>query len=187
MTARPNILLPPEISNAAKEKLAALQLAVAHKGLSLDTPLEDLPGVRYALGFSDFIAKTCSRNPRLLVDLVDKGDLEARYEPGEYHRRLALLESVEGDPIPTLQRQLRFFRAREMVRIAWRDLAGLAGLDHTLTDLSELADACVEYALKILYAHQCRTYGAPFSKSCIAAASAYPSISGISMSVNTTS
>jgi glutamate-ammonia-ligase adenylyltransferase len=51
-----------------------------------------------------------------------------------------------------------------MVRIAWRDLNGWAGLNQTLAELSEMADACVEYALNILYEHLCRTYGAPFSK-----------------------
>jgi len=164
MAAKQNIPFPPDISEAVKEKTAALNLAMERKGLTTATPLENLPGIERALGFSDFIAKTCSRHPTLLVDLVDKGDLETRYEPGEYSRRLESLESIEGDPMPALQRQLRLFRAREMVRIAWRDLAGWTGLDDTLTDLSSLADACVEYALNILYAHQCRTYGAPFSK-----------------------
>ena len=164
MAARQNIPFPPEISDAVKEKLAACRQALEHAGLLLDTPLENLPGVDCALGFSDFISKTCIRNPTLFVDLVGRGDLENRYEPGEYARRLASLDPIEGDTIPALQRQLRLFRTREMVRIAWRDLAGWAGLDQTLADLSEMADACVEYALGVLYAHQCRSYGAPLSR-----------------------
>ena len=41
---------------------------------------------------------------------------------------------------------LRRLRKRHMVRIAWRDLAGWAGLDETLHDLSALADAAIGVA-----------------------------------------
>ena len=164
MAARQNISLPPEITGVVKEKLGACQQAIERKGLILDTRLENIPGIESALGFSDFISKTCTRHPAILVDLVKDGDLETRCEPGDYASRLGALEPIEGDTIPALQRQLRHFRAREMVRIAWRDLNGWAGLDQTLADLSEMADACIEYALDTLYEHQCRTYGAPFSK-----------------------
>ncbi|MCB1778028.1 MAG: bifunctional [glutamate--ammonia ligase]-adenylyl-L-tyrosine phosphorylase/[glutamate--ammonia-ligase] adenylyltransferase, partial [Candidatus Competibacteraceae bacterium] len=57
---------------------------------------------------------------------------------------------------------LRRGRRREMMRIAWRDLAGLAELTETLGDLTDLADAAVNAALARLYAWQCQQrYGAP--------------------------
>ena len=43
--------------------------------------------------------------------------------------------------------RLRRLREHEMVRIAWRDLAGLATLDETLAELSALADLCIRAAL----------------------------------------
>lgn len=49
-------------------------------------------------------------------------------------------------PIPLLQHILRRFRLYEMVRIAYRDLAGRADLEETMADLSALADACVNHA-----------------------------------------
>ncbi|MEN8243671.1 MAG: bifunctional [glutamate--ammonia ligase]-adenylyl-L-tyrosine phosphorylase/[glutamate--ammonia-ligase] adenylyltransferase [Thermodesulfobacteriota bacterium] len=164
MAAIQNIALPPEITSAVQEKLAACQQAMENEGLILDMPLENIPGIERVWAFSEFISKTCIRHPALLTDLSGSGDLETRYNPGEYTRRLEMLDPIDRDPIQVLQKQLRRFRAREMVRIAWRDLAGWAGLDSTLMDLSALADACIEYALKTLYEHQCRTYGAPFSK-----------------------
>lgn len=164
MAEKQNIPLPAEISDAVEEKLAACQQAMEREGLILDTPLENIPGIERVWAFSEFISKTCIRHPALLTDLAGSGDLETRYDPEEYTRRLNAFDPIDDDPIQTLQKQLRLYRAREMVRIAWRDLAGWAGLDNTLMDLSALADACIEYALKILYEHQCRTYGTPFSK-----------------------
>ncbi|MGZ8227941.1 MAG: bifunctional [glutamate--ammonia ligase]-adenylyl-L-tyrosine phosphorylase/[glutamate--ammonia-ligase] adenylyltransferase, partial [Methylococcaceae bacterium] len=60
-----------------------------------------------------------------------------------------------------LMQELRHFRRREMVRIAWRDLAGWAQLSETLMDLSRLADACIQYALGFLYTQACEKRGTP--------------------------
>jgi len=164
MATRLKIPLSPDILSVVEDKLEACQQALVREGLSLAIPVASIPDIRHAWAFSNFISKTCIRTPALLVDLVNSGDLEHQYDAGEHVRRLEMLDPVENEPVKTLQQQLRLFRAREMVRIAWRDLAGWAGLDNTLADLSALADACIEYALKILYEHQCRTYGTPFSK-----------------------
>jgi len=57
--------------------------------------------------------------------------------------------------------ELRIFRRREMVRIAWRDLAGWAELQETMADLSHLADACIQFALAFLYRQACEKIGTP--------------------------
>ncbi|MDA1342961.1 MAG: bifunctional [glutamate--ammonia ligase]-adenylyl-L-tyrosine phosphorylase/[glutamate--ammonia-ligase] adenylyltransferase, partial [Proteobacteria bacterium] len=57
--------------------------------------------------------------------------------------------------------KLRQLRRREMVRIAWRDLAGWAELGEILLDLSLLADACIQFALDFLYQQACDTRGTP--------------------------
>lgn len=54
---------------------------------------------------------------------------------------------------------LRRLREAEMARIAFRDLTGLAGLDETLTDLSDLADGCCQLALDFAVAQQRLKYG----------------------------
>jgi glutamate-ammonia-ligase adenylyltransferase len=48
-----------------------------------------------------------------------------------------------------------------MLRIAWRDLSGLADLAVTLAELSALADACVQAALAWLYLESCTRWGKP--------------------------
>jgi glutamate-ammonia-ligase adenylyltransferase len=50
-----------------------------------------------------------------------------------------------------------------MVRIIWRDLAGLAPLDETLEELSELADVCIQQALDRLYEWAVAKSGVPRS------------------------
>ena len=69
----------------------------------------------------------------------------------------AILSHVQNEDelIPAL----RDIRWREMVRIAWRDLAGWAGLEETLHDLSDLADACVNGALGVLSCGHVQRHG----------------------------
>jgi len=105
-----------------------------------------------------FIAESCTRKPELLVDLVNSGDLSMIYTDNSYAEKLA------RTPVETqaeLMMKLRDFRRLEMVRIAWRDLAGWAELSETLVDLSHLADACIQYALDFLYQEACELRGIP--------------------------
>ena len=116
-----------------------------------------LPGVWAA---SAFVAHACIQSPALLSDLNDGGDLVTACRPGEHRERLEAALQQIGDE-GALLKGLRLFRRREMVRIAWRDLAGWADLDETLADLSSLAAACVECALQQLAAWQEVELGVP--------------------------
>ena len=105
-----------------------------------------------------FVAESCTRKPELLADLVNSGDLSAIYGKNSYVEKLAHAPVDTPDELMT---KLRHFRRREMIRIAWRDLAGWAELSETLTDLSHLADACIQYALDFLYQEACELRGTP--------------------------
>jgi glutamate-ammonia-ligase adenylyltransferase len=105
-----------------------------------------------------FVAESCTRKPELLADLVNSGDLSAKYSENSYVEKLA---QAPVDTQAELMMKLRHFRRREMVRIAWRDLAGWAELSETLVDLSHLADACIQYALDFLYREACALRGTP--------------------------
>ncbi|MFP4347002.1 MAG: bifunctional [glutamate--ammonia ligase]-adenylyl-L-tyrosine phosphorylase/[glutamate--ammonia-ligase] adenylyltransferase [Desulfococcaceae bacterium] len=114
--------------------------------------------------FSDFVAKSCIRDPALLDDLLGSGDLDRAYESDAYPRRLAaVLKGVEAET--ELSDRLRRFRRREMTRIAFRDLAGKSDLTEVTADLSALADACIDLALARLHAWQCAQYGVPTGRS----------------------
>jgi glutamate-ammonia-ligase adenylyltransferase len=111
--------------------------------------------------FSNFVASACIRSPGLLADLIESGHLCQSYREDSYALRLKdLLADTEEQK--TLERRLRRFRLREMIRIAWRDLSGWADLFETVADLSNLAEACIESALDFLYRWQCETHGIPF-------------------------
>lgn len=109
---------------------------------------------------SEFVAISCVQNPRLLEELITSGDLERSYGVEECSQRLeALLAGVADEA--AMASGLRQVRHREMVRIAWRDLAGWADLGETLADLSRLASACVDHALRCLDQWQCVELGEP--------------------------
>jgi glutamate-ammonia-ligase adenylyltransferase len=109
---------------------------------------------------SEFVARACIPDPALLTDLLASGDLDRRYAADDYLQRLNR-QLAEATDEATLAAGLRRFRRREMVRIAWRDLAGLAGLEETLTDLSNVADSAVNAALDRLHDWQIRRFGTP--------------------------
>ncbi len=105
-----------------------------------------------------FIAESCTRRPEILVDLVNSSDISTIYNEHSYADKLA---RIQIDSEAGLMQELRRFRRREMIRIAWRDLAGWAPLSETLADLSWLADACIQYALSFLYNQACEKRGTP--------------------------
>lgn len=109
---------------------------------------------------SDFVAQSCIREPHLLHDLLQSGDLLRGYPAQEYACGLERALAAVGDEA-ALEEALRRCRRREMVRIAWRDLAGWAPLDETLHELSALAEACIDAALRQLHAWQVQDCGTP--------------------------
>ena len=109
---------------------------------------------------SRFVAQACSRDPGILSDLLASGDLLGDYAVGELDAKVrdALTPTTDDRELGIALRRLR---RREMVRIAWRDLAGWARVEDVLEDLSALADACVRGALTRLFDWQCRAAGTP--------------------------
>ncbi|QHS08767.1 bifunctional [glutamate--ammonia ligase]-adenylyl-L-tyrosine phosphorylase/[glutamate--ammonia-ligase] adenylyltransferase [Sinimarinibacterium sp. NLF-5-8] len=99
----------------------------------------------------------------LLLDAQD--DLHDFSQPYKSGRIDALLNAAmaEVTDAATAMRALRRVRRRQMARIAFRDLAGWAGLNETLRDLSDLAEACVQAALKFAENRLQQRYGVPRS------------------------
>jgi len=153
------------------ERLAELNLALP----SSPALAESLPSVWCG---SAFVAEQCGKSPDLLIDLIDSGDLTRVYPTNFYPDQL---NALAVDSENALMSELRKFRRREMVRIAWRDLAGWADLQETLMDLSQLADACIRHALDFLYRQATEKRGTRYSgtdarckSSCSAWASSAP-------------
>ena len=152
--------LPEVLDTDFKNKWDAFCIASEKANLSFPDDPAFLGALKRVFIFSDFVAGFCTRNPELLADLIESNDLHRLYPLDTYSNKLKTsLAGIKEEA--TLERTLRFFRTREMVRIAWRDLAGLADLSETMSDLSYFADACIDQALSILYGLQCAKYGIP--------------------------
>jgi glutamate-ammonia-ligase adenylyltransferase len=77
----------------------------------------------------------------------------------DYEKRAAAAAAV-----PEAKRLLREWRRRELLRIAWRDIAGHADTAETLSALSNLADACVRAAAAAAQRHLQPTFGLPLGE-----------------------
>ncbi|MGY6215614.1 bifunctional [glutamate--ammonia ligase]-adenylyl-L-tyrosine phosphorylase/[glutamate--ammonia-ligase] adenylyltransferase [Methylolobus aquaticus] len=111
---------------------------------------------------SPFVMQWCLREPEWLA-AADTAQRLLRPTCLAAYRELlrSALSSCsnEADLGPVLRR----FRMREMVRLAWRDIAGLADIDATLRETSELAEAIVSEALAVLFDRACKATGTPLN------------------------
>jgi glutamate-ammonia-ligase adenylyltransferase len=152
--------LPELLRNTVQEQWRSFALTARDKGVVVSEDQAFLTVLARVWGSSDFVAKACLRYPALLVELLQSGDLTSSYPPQRY--REALLSSMAGvSNDQALGVVLRHFRRREMVRIAWRDIAGWAPLPESLRDLSALASACVDVALEQLHSWLSSEFGVP--------------------------
>jgi glutamate-ammonia-ligase adenylyltransferase len=128
--------------------------ATVLQGLAADVR-ESLPRV---FGASEFVANACARNPALLAELAPR--LKRPTTAAALHAQAARLAQESSDE-NAFMAGLRRFRQREMVRVAWRDLAGHARCEGTLSDLSHIADAAVAAAHAFALRGLVERYGEP--------------------------
>ena len=134
--------------------------AAAAEGIELPQAAAFRQALARVLEGSEFVTRTLMQRPRILSELLEEGWLLGDYGPGELDRLLAARLAGSADEAD-LAHRLRRFRAAQMVRIVWRDLAGWADLEETLTDLSDLAESCILRGLDYLYAWHARDEGLP--------------------------
>lgn len=152
--------LPEPLLRPATELLHEILGRLPPAAQSLLDPPERRPAALRVLAVSRYVAERCRRQPELLAGLLQSGDLLRRYEPDTYLPRVTACLSEAADEADAMA-AIRLLRHREMVRIAWRDIAGWADLEETLTDTSALAEACVRGGLDHLYAKACAARGTP--------------------------
>jgi glutamate-ammonia-ligase adenylyltransferase len=105
---------------------------------------------------SEFAASALIQDPQALGWLTHHGRLSHHAANEEYERRAAAAATTAD-----AQRILREWRRREMLRIAWRDIAGHADVTETLHALSNLADGCIRAAAATARAHLLTPFGVP--------------------------
>ena len=115
---------------------------------------EEMP--RVAAG-SEFIASVLIQDPQALAWFSRHEEPSAaRIASAEYESRASLAPTAAD-----AQRILREWRRREMLRVAWRDIAGRAGVTETLHALSDFADASIRAAASAAHLHLQAVFGKP--------------------------
>jgi glutamate-ammonia-ligase adenylyltransferase len=107
---------------------------------------------------SQFLTDLFLNRPEL-IDTLIRVDLTRVEKSGEQvleELRAALAEPIDiEDKLNVLRRH----KAEEFIRIGLHDLGGTLDLMQVLTQLSDLADACVQAALDMTFAELARKYG----------------------------
>ncbi|MCF8026739.1 MAG: bifunctional [glutamate--ammonia ligase]-adenylyl-L-tyrosine phosphorylase/[glutamate--ammonia-ligase] adenylyltransferase [Desulfobacteraceae bacterium] len=152
--------MPDDLKAAARQKVSDCSKALESAGRQSLFSMVDEDDLCRVFAFSEYAARQCLRNPGMIRELLESGDLERLYPTDQYQQYVARAAGQAADE-DGLAVALRRLRHREMVRIAWRDLTGRADLFETMAELSALADACVARALDFLYPLLCAKYGQP--------------------------
>ena len=125
-----------------------------------DGPPELRAALPAVVSASDFVCDALVRRPELGKWLIDEGALNRALSEGEMAQRLAKVAGSITE-LDDFLAQLRRQRDREMVRIAWRELAGCAPPAETLADTSVFADVSIQAAVTFATAELGRSYGKP--------------------------
>ena len=121
----------------------------------------------HLLAVSSICATRLTRNPETLLWLRQP---ERCLAPRGYAEMLNELGSVAGDAITGQNfAALRFWKGREMTRIALRELANLASLEETTAELSHIAEICVRRVFEHWNGEFRKRYGSPHAEFAILA------------------
>ncbi|MFK7732420.1 MAG: bifunctional [glutamate--ammonia ligase]-adenylyl-L-tyrosine phosphorylase/[glutamate--ammonia-ligase] adenylyltransferase [Pseudomonadales bacterium] len=138
------------------------------------------------VALSEFCADIVIRFPNAVLTLMTSGELDRDYDKALFLQQFESLfgqaETIDqghqpeqsGQPAEAAQldasqlqaklsRSLRQFRNIQMLRLIWRDLNRQCNMQQLTTELSHLADVCIELALDANYELCCQRWGTPLS------------------------
>jgi len=159
-----DIKFPKELADIGKEKWAAFVEECRGKNLALSVDQGMAQKAELVFGLSDFVSQRCIQRPQILAGLVESRDLQSRYPEGAYAQKVKTQCAFAKD-MAGLSLFLREFRIREMCRIAFRSLSGDSDLLETMKDLSDLADASLDFTQALVYQWLTAEFGTPLGKS----------------------
>ena len=161
MDSAPEKLLssvPPALQQTVSAYWEDWEVACEKAGIK--TELMDLVETGKVWACSEYIARSCIRRPELLQQLAEEGfDTDRSAEKYAQLVTEAINDAEPGDD--GLMRCLRQLRQQEMVRIAWRDLAGYVDVEQILHEVSDLAVAMVDRSLQHVYTEMTKSLGIP--------------------------
>ncbi len=152
-------LNPPQIQTT----LIRLSEQWPQNAPSLKRVVEEFPlgesALLHLLALSSVCAARLTRNPEMLLWLYQPEVCLASRGPAEM---LAGLRASVPDPVPDQNfAALRFWKGREMTRVALRELAGVAPLEETTGELSHIAEICIRRVFEHWDSELRQRYGSP--------------------------
>jgi [glutamine synthetase] adenylyltransferase / [glutamine synthetase]-adenylyl-L-tyrosine phosphorylase len=157
--------IPSILAEDIQKKLQRFNECNAQYSSWLTAQLEDKAfavQLVYTWSASHYAADLCLRFPEVFKQLVKDGDLQCRVEQSELCRRFLQMTTPEMSA-DQLNKVLRQNRAKEMLRIIWRDCNRLADLQETTRDVSYLADVSIKQAMDFHHDQLCKEYGTPMA------------------------
>ncbi len=150
-----------DLKELVERALEALRSNAVAAAALAEAPAEVRESAPLVFAGSDFVAQLCARDEGLLPQLIARQDLQRTLAPSDFPARVFASppDASEAEVLSALRR----WRRHEIVRIAWRDLAGWADLPETLSDLSAFADAAIEAAVRYARHGLVLRYGEPRS------------------------
>src|SRR6266536_181340 len=121
----------------------------------------------HLLAVSSICATRLMRNPETLLWLHDP---EVCLAVRGYAEMLNELHNLAGDSVATQDfAALRFWKGREMTRVALRELANVAPLEETTGELSQIAEICIRRVFEHWNTDLRQRYGSPHAEFAILA------------------
>ena len=124
--------------------------------LPQELPAESLSSqAQAAMTFSDFICESLCARPEWLSELENSPPQADEWQ----HYAGWLQEALSGvNDEASLMRELRLFRRRMMVRIAWSQALSLTSTESSLQQLSHLAETLIVATRDWIYEACCRDW-----------------------------
>jgi [glutamine synthetase] adenylyltransferase / [glutamine synthetase]-adenylyl-L-tyrosine phosphorylase len=136
--------------DATKERVKVIVEKIEHKSIDDDLKAQ-LTKVLLSSNFA-------LNNAHLLIELLSKGSHKRALSQQDYENRLKLLSQ---DNLRNYANAIRKFRKYYILRILFRDIAGLNTTGDTLLELSNFADAMILQGLDYCHNQQVNIYGQP--------------------------
>ncbi len=154
--------MTPELSALSQRQLSAVEerAPAAWAALEQLAPAQRTIATR-VLTCSDFITRSISTCESLLPRLLAHGGLERPRSLADYVALAQGVADAAAGEESAFMAGIRQWRQRELVRIAWRDLAGQATVEETLLEASWFAEAAIAVATRFAGELVARRHGAP--------------------------
>lgn len=153
--------------DAALSNLEGFLSIVGARTTFLSLLAENPPVIRLLIRLfegSDYLAGLFRRSPELLDTLVRSDQARPRRNRAELCDGLRQLVSAAGTNYEEALDALRQFRNAELLRIGMNDLYRVLNHSQRATQITRLADICLQQAYEIARTEMKRKYGRPFRR-----------------------